>query len=367
MKKKILYVSGTYCPAHGGAEVSMHTFLKMSLDTFDVLVATDLSNSPNVRTQGHYENVPVNHITHHDRINSISHLCTTYNPDVVITQLMWSDVALAVAKELSIPSIYRLCKLPTEIDLRAGSQYEPTEIFGVSQATKDFSKERWNRESHIICPPIDKTSVQGTITNHWDCKYITIFNPVKKKGGFVFEQTAKALPSLQFAYVPGWDILRSGNKFDKTKIERLCLSIDGKYDGRIPTEPSFEGLANVTRISPTRQVSTIYDQIRLLLMPSQWEEAFGRVAVEAMMNSIPVIGSSVGGLQDLVSQGGVVVNDFANPKSWKDAIESILIKSRYDIFSQRAREFTQKEYSIDKNVIMFKELVLSASHRKKYF
>jgi glycosyltransferase involved in cell wall biosynthesis len=39
----------------------------------------------------------------------------------------------------------------------------------------------------------------------------------------------------------------------------------------------------------------VYEQSALLFMPSQWQEAFGRVAVAAGVNSIPAVASRVGG------------------------------------------------------------------------
>jgi Glycosyl transferases group 1 len=44
----------------------------------------------------------------------------------------------------------------------------------------------------------------------------------------------------------------------------------------------------------------IYSSTSLLLMPSQWEEAFGRVALEACANGIPVVVSKIEGIPEAV-------------------------------------------------------------------
>ncbi len=43
-----------------------------------------------------------------------------------------------------------------------------------------------------------------------------------------------------------------------------------------------------------------------MLMPSVWQESFGRVAAEAMLNGIPVIGSSRGALPEVISNFGIL-------------------------------------------------------------
>lgn len=58
-------------------------------------------------------------------------------------------------------------------------------------------------------------------------------------------------------------------------------------------------------------VPTAMAGLDLLVVPSrttlQWEEFFGRVAVEAMFAGIPVIASNTGGLSHVVSDGGMLV------------------------------------------------------------
>jgi glycosyltransferase involved in cell wall biosynthesis len=42
----------------------------------------------------------------------------------------------------------------------------------------------------------------------------------------------------------------------------------------------------------------------VVLMPSLWRESFGRVAAEAMINGIPVLGTSRGALPEVVGRAG---------------------------------------------------------------
>ena len=66
--------------------------------------------------------------------------------------------------------------------------------------------------------------------------------------------------------------------------------------------------ANVTRRGYLRDMRELYREIDLLLVPSMWEEAFGRVVLEAAVNGIPSIANRVGGLPEAVGDGGVLID-----------------------------------------------------------
>jgi glycosyltransferase involved in cell wall biosynthesis len=51
-----------------------------------------------------------------------------------------------------------------------------------------------------------------------------------------------------------------------------------------------------------------YCQTRILLAPSLWNESFGRVAVEAGLNGIPVVCSNRGALPEVVDGWGIALD-----------------------------------------------------------
>jgi glycosyltransferase involved in cell wall biosynthesis len=63
---------------------------------------------------------------------------------------------------------------------------------------------------------------------------------------------------------------------------------------------------------------------KVLLVPSQWPEPFGRVAVEALANGIPVVASRTGGLPEAVGDAGILVEDFSNAAAWIAALTELL-------------------------------------------
>jgi hypothetical protein len=60
----------------------------------------------------------------------------------------------------------------------------------------------------------------------------------------------------------------------------------------------------------------LYDGVRLMLMPSQVEEAYGRVAAEALGFGVPVLVSRTGGLPEAVPGPDWTVEDYRNPEAW---------------------------------------------------
>jgi glycosyltransferase involved in cell wall biosynthesis len=67
---------------------------------------------------------------------------------------------------------------------------------------------------------------------------------------------------------------------------------------------NLSGLKNLHGMRSTPYPKEFYAQSRLVLMPSLWEETFGRVPAEAMANGIPVLASRRGALPETLGGAG---------------------------------------------------------------
>lgn len=162
-----------------------------------------------------------------------------------------------------------------------------------------------------------------------DAGDVLIINPGVLKGSPLFFQIVDRMPELRFAAVPSWnttpDVMRELRKRPNVHVRAYRSDVD-----------------------------ELYRDVRALLVPSLWPEAFGLVAVEAMLRGIPVLASDHGGLRE--AKLGVDYSlpirplDFRRPAAlppqdpapWVRALRDVLASSdRYRAISQRSRDAAQ--------------------------
>jgi glycosyltransferase involved in cell wall biosynthesis len=362
---KILYVCGTYCPAQGGAEISMHTLLKQLKKEHQVLVITQFRYTQG-KKKANFEGISLIGTDYNNRINTIRQVITEHNPDLILTQLMWSDQALRIGKQMNVPSILRICKIPYELDISKNSEYSPTKIIVVSKAVRDYVFTKSNRDAIILNSPIELDD--RVISKKINGAYITMFNPLIRKGGEIFKKIAQAFPNERFAVIKGWASLREPNsdEFSDELLKQICESQGTVFSGKKPIFVNMQGINNIYELEPDELVANIYEKTKILLIPSQWEEAFGRVAIEAMANGIPVIGSDVGGLTEAIGTGGILIKDYSNPDAWICALQKILIDhAHYQKLSSSGKMWVKNTYSLERIVNQVKILLESMAQYGK--
>lgn len=174
-----------------------------------------------------------------------------------------------------------------------------------SKWLKDKLNYKWS--NFILTPPVDFRDYDLHKNSELN-EYITLINLNENKGGKIFEEIARALPNKKF------------------------LGVRGSYDEQIiPNLPNLKILPN------TPNISSVYAQTRILLMPSDYE-SWGRTATEAMCNGIPVICTNTPGLVENCGDAGIYIKDRNDIKSWVAAITKLDDKKAYALQSKKARE-----------------------------
>lgn len=121
------------------------------------------------------------------------------------------------------------------------------------------------------------------------------------------------------------------------KKMNLIVAGKGPLENKIKKYPiKYLGWVNNT--------SKLYQEADIVIIPSLWEEPFGRIAIEAMNGGCPVISSNIGGLKDIIknNQTGFLVHPL-NFKEWEEKI-NLLGNDRKlrEKFSQNALKEVKK-------------------------
>lgn len=166
----------------------------------------------------------------------------------------------------------------------------PDLLLSTSQFIKQESQKYSHSVNSVFYPAFDNpnfTPVTG--------KFLTFINPVKEKGADFILKLAQSLPEEQFICVEGW-----------YKNKEFCSKM----------------LSNMTYFPPQFNMDKIWKKTRILLVPSNVPEAFGRVIVEANLRGIPVIAHNVGGISEAMNGAGILQNSL-NIKDWIQSIKII--------------------------------------------
>lgn len=332
---RLVFVSGLYVPASGGAEISAHgLLLYLSSLGYRITVITG-SRSDSATPDDDAETGGIEIVRTADASGVEGVLQATlerHRPAAVLTQASWSDVAITVARRHRLPIIFFLRGEFGELDISPGSPFEPDHIVANSSTVKRYIEDKWGRRDVLIVPPFIRA---GEFTRqHGTRRYITMVNPVRHKGGFIVRDIASQAVDRLFLIVRAWGHLRQGRTWDRRKISELARA--NNVEPFVPEEADFDELPNVDVRDPTADMPSIYAVTRVLLVPSIVREGLPRVAVEAMMCGIPVLASGYGVRAEVIGAGGIMVEDYSNPSAWVDALSRLDDPSRYEALSEAA-------------------------------
>jgi glycosyltransferase involved in cell wall biosynthesis len=327
---RLLFVSGVYAPASGGSEISAQTLLsELVCRDHHVLVLTGRRTGAHWEQQEEREDlVDIRRCREQELEQVFRSVVTAFRPDVVLTQLLWSERVMLWARAESLPTVLFVRSAGGEIDLSAGGPYSPTVVIANSGVTRDFVRRRWDREC-VVVPPLIRLAECAAVMRV-DPPFITMFNPTREKGGHIFRAVAEDMADRRFLVVEGWHNWKNAcGEWDVELLESAARGY-GSTLVRLPKTIDFDGVDNVTVIDATPDVAAVYASTRILMVPSVWAEPYGRVIVEAMSNAIPVLYSGAGSTDEAADGAGVIVHPADDAGAWIAAIRQLDDQDRYD-------------------------------------
>ena len=184
--------------------------------------------------------------------------------------------AIALARGRGVTTVFAIGD-PERLERRSFDHVD--HVFTSSQHVTDALWERIGLVSTPIDPAIDWAEV---LAPEEDRAFVTFVNPALHKGGALFARLADMLGT------------------HRPDIPVLIVQ-SGRSAGWLNTLPgmAWSRHPQIKAAPAVAQPAEFFALTRILLVPSV-EEAFGRVAAEAMINGIPPVVSDRGGLPDTV-------------------------------------------------------------------
>lgn len=221
------------------------------------------------------------------------------------------------------PRLGRLSQFPSLIE--AYSKIKNFLVASEFMKTK-LTTEFPNAEAFVLHNPI--ADLKQSPPLGFEPKYWLFVNPIPEKGLNFIVDLSRALPNEKFLILGNWarDPLPSAKLFGPNV----------KVEGWRP------------------ELRSIWKESIGLLYPSVWEEAFGRLPLEAMAHGVPVLASDRGALSSTVGNGG-----FSLPldiPQWIDAMNQV--RSKPEVFRKKGFERVKEYLSrADQSHRSFQELL----------
>jgi glycosyltransferase involved in cell wall biosynthesis len=233
------------------------------------------------------------------------------SPGILMSNFQWADM---VVSHLNMANLaYNKCRAMGKkfmFVVHNTHRYHycnHDKVFVVQNAEWARATLNYSRPTIVVNPPVNYRDWSESNRG----EYITLVNYNELKGGATLREIARSMPHRKF------------------------MAVRGHYGTMVENMPN-----NVVKVDNTPDMQSIYDQSRIILMPSDYE-SWGRVATEAMACGLPVIASPTPGLRENLSYAGTFrLRD--NISGWISAINEFDDKSRYlsirELGYQRVRE-----------------------------
>ena len=223
--------------------------------------------------------------------------------DIVLTHLDFTKWTLWKCRQLGKPCVFITHNTSNFYDQMVKDASRLGIIYNAQHA-KDFLN--YDKPSIVLPPHMDLERVKCDRVGD----YITLINLNENKGVKQFYKIAEAMP------------------------ERRFLGVIGSY-----MEQDTNCPPNVTIWPKQVDIRKVYEQTRILLMPSDYE-SYGMTASEAMANGIPVICTPTPGLKENCGDAAQYLPR-DNTKKWVSLIRKLDDPKEYKKWSDLSQQRTK--------------------------
>jgi glycosyltransferase involved in cell wall biosynthesis len=149
--------------------------------------------------------------------------------------------------------------------------------------------------------------------------------------------------------IRAWDAFRARRP---GSLLRLVVAGGGPLEDDVARWAAGDPTVTVAGLVPREEAARILGRARAAVIPSQWEETFGLVAVEAMAAGTAAVASSHGAFPELITSGwdGALFAP-SDPDALVDVLADVDDNpGRWDGYGRRARETYRRRFAPEGNV-----------------
>ena len=349
---KVLCITDKGYPIRGGGQITNIAFLKKLSEKFNY--QCHLYNFFPIKKRLLYGDVKLNNFRD---IYELKIMIREFKPDILISAMDTSHYVVKLAKLFDIPSIVYMhsfvycppnikekkkwkvslsSEYPTEKEIKFVLKEADTIVVNSHYLEKRFNK-KYGVNPQVIYPEFIKSDMLVKKKSIAQGNYITGVCGYAYKGADIFLSLAKAFRGENFLLVGNTD-------FNYLKL--------------------FKKQENI-RVLPFVSTKKFLKMSKIVLVPSQWAEPFGRIAVEAMANGIPTLASLTGGLKEIVNCSSLGVREFRNVNAWRKKLEGLLSSRNACELNSREGKTISEKFLKDSSTEQLNRLINTLIEKKK--
>jgi glycosyltransferase involved in cell wall biosynthesis len=255
-----------------------------------------------------------------------------FRPERIIVHI-FNNIDIAVSfQRFGIPTAIHLHDLTFEKILEADKNLQSLHIICASKFIADRLRRFCGIDGVVILNPIDPTRYRVPYSG----KKVVLINPQPIKGLEIGLKLAQNFKNIPFLFVDAW-----ASRKDRSTY-RHCA----------------KNLLNIEWCESVADMRKIYRQARILIVPSQCEEGWGRVVSEAQVSGIPILASNLGGLKESVGYGGMLL-PHDNFQAWRETLEQMYFDdiAVRDISKKAIQHATREEIQLWNIVRQYRQFI----------
>ncbi|WP_066354368.1 glycosyltransferase [Aliarcobacter skirrowii] len=337
----------SYTGAIGGGEISNRIVLEELAKYNDVTVITVLGNSEWFKKCNGVNVYSIGSFFKHGRISIlfsqiiyklvIKYLIKKEKPDIIISSTRTINLSIKLSREFNIP-VGAFIRAYENFDnyIEDSFRQKVNDFLMGKNTIKELKKLDFllpnsifmdkkcievcgQMKSHIVYPPISNIISKRAYT---EIKNILMVGTSTKKGIKTFKYLSKEFKNLNFIIIG-----------------------DSSIKGNNPLVEE-----NLTTYGWVSDVNTFIKNADCVLVPSLWEEPFGRISIEAQFARKPILVSDAGGLPETVLYKSHMIVEKDNYKLWEKKLSLLLKNPEYYLLEDN--ELKKLAESLDVKVIV---------------